>query len=448
MSGDCDNFDPLGGDREAARARPPDEGFCANEHPGNARDSLPDATFGAMSSFVTSRVDSAYSWWIAAVTLLMASIGFGAATVVPILLRPIAADLGQSTAAVASVHASVLAGAGISGLVIGRLHDRFGFFPLALIAAGCIGSGLCLAAWATDLGRLYLAFGLLVGACGQGVFFTALSAAVSQWFVRYRALSLSIAASGQGLGGLLVPPWMRWFAAEHGWRNTLFVLGVASGCVLLACSCAFRRPAPVITEGGAGCAASMRPASPRLMSLGLCLALSNLATFMVIGHLTAAAEEMGIPVVRAAALVSMLLGASLASRLVAPLLFRRWGSLLTVLLLSLIHVAGLLLLAATHGHYAGTAVSAAVVGVGFGAYLPGYAVIVREQTVAAQAGRRIAEIYFFGFMAGAMGTWAGGWVRDASGTYATTLWCAATLALTGLVALTWLSRAAALPSRV
>ncbi len=126
-------------------------------------------------------MDTSYSWRVAAVTLVMASLGFGAITAVPVLLKPIAAEWGRSVAEIATVHSATLLGAGVSSLWIGRLHDPFGFFPLAVTASVANGLGLKLASTASDLVHFALAFGVLVGACGQGVLFSPLTAAVSQW---------------------------------------------------------------------------------------------------------------------------------------------------------------------------------------------------------------------------------------------------------------------------
>ena len=258
-----------------------------------------------------SSIETAYGWWLAALTLLVASIGFGAATCVPILLKPMSQEWGASTAALSLAHTAMLVGAGFGGLVFGRVHDRFGFFPLAIVGALAVAVGLSAASYSQTIGGLYLAFGLLVGACGQGVFSSPLTAALSQWFDRHRPLAIAIAASGQSVGGLLFPPLLRIATRDHGWRATLLGFGIVGGLALMACAFAFRRLPPIgvqphgsgahALESNSGKASVEREPNALLLSLAACLGLSSVATFLVMGHITAAGEELGATPAAAAA---------------------------------------------------------------------------------------------------------------------------------------------------
>jgi len=166
-------------------------------------------------------IESRYSWWVAAMTLVIASLSFGAVTSIPVLLKPLASHWEKGASTVALVHTSAMFGAAIGSLVLGRMLDRVGFFRIAILAATATGLGLLLAASARNLLTLHLAYGVLIGGIGQGAFFSPLTAAVSQWFDRHRALAIAIAASGQSVGGLALPPLMRWGADAIGWRATI-----------------------------------------------------------------------------------------------------------------------------------------------------------------------------------------------------------------------------------
>lgn len=338
----------------------------------------------------------------------------------------------------------MLVGAGFGGLVFGRMHDRFGFFPLAVVGSLATPSGLVVASSSQSIGGLHLAFGLLVGACGQGIFFSPLTAALSRWFDRHRPLAVAIAAAGQSVGGLLFPPVLRIVARDNGWRATLLGFGVMSGVVLLACAFAFRRAPPASAqqhrsstqawESSARQTRGHRGPNGLLASLGICLGLTSVATFLVMGHITAAGEELGATPAAAAALLSVMLGASLATRLGVAQLSLRLGRYRVLVAASMLHVLGLLWLSFSGG-YAATAIGVALIGLGFGAYLPGYAVLAGELFPASQAGRRIAEIYFLGFIAAGAGTWAGGLLRDHSEDYGLAFRSAALAGAAGLAGL-------------
>lgn len=386
-------------------------------------------------------VQTPYGWWVACVTLVIASISFGAVTSVPVLLKPLARDWQTGASTIALVHTSAMVGAAAGSLLLGRLLDRFGFFGIAVVAAVATGTGLVIAASADSLLTLHLAYGVLVGGIGQGAFFGPLAAAISQWFDRHRALAIAIATSGQSVGGLSLPPLLRWSAEAYGWRQTIWSYGVAAGLILFACAFAFRRAAPRQPAASSTTAQPERPNVNRsgFVLLGLCMALSNLATFVAIGHLTAFGEERGFAPAVAAAITSVMLGVTLVSRLSMGPLSQRFGHYRALAAVSAVHVVGVAFLAASDS-YATILAAVVLIGLGFGGYMPAYAVLVRELFPATQAGRRIAEIYFFAFLAAGAGSWLGGVARDFSGNYALPFGLAALSALAGALLLLYLGR--------
>lgn len=380
-------------------------------------------------------IESAGSWWVAAVALVMSSVSFGAIIAVPVLLKPLATHWAVGAGSISLVHTSGMVGAALGGVVLGRLLDRYGFFPIGVAAAVATGFGLIIAARAESLMVQHIAFGLLVGAIGQGGLFSALSAAVAEWFDRSRGLAIAIVASGQSVGGLLLPPLLRWSATVHGWRPTLFVFGVAALLVLGACSVVFRRTPPRQCAARALEVALRAPLSrPVFLAVGLCMSLFNYAAFVAVGHLTALGEERGFSPESAAALVSALLGTALVSRLLVGSLARRWGTYRALLAMAGFHVGGVAFLSIAEG-YGAMVLSAMLVGLGFGGYLPAFGILVRERCDPAQAGRRMGEIYFFGFSAGGVGSVTAGVLRDVTGGYAVPFCMGALSASMGLALL-------------
>jgi len=112
-------------------------------------------------------IESAYGYWLAAITLLIASLSFGAVTSVAVLLKPIAKEWSLGSGDVALIHCSTMIGAGVGSLLIGRVHDRFGFFWIALLSSVSTAVGLVIAAFATSTLTLHLSYGVLIGGLGQ-----------------------------------------------------------------------------------------------------------------------------------------------------------------------------------------------------------------------------------------------------------------------------------------
>lgn len=390
----------------------------------------------------TRSVESASSWWRAGLALLIASLSFGAVTAVPILLKPLMAEWGVGAASISLVHTATLLGGGLGSLWFGRLLDRHGFFPLAVVAALAISAGLLLMSRAQSLWVLYLSAGVLIGAVGQGVFFSPLMVALSRWFDRHGALAMAVASCGQSVGGFLVPPLLRLGVQHLGWRDSLAWFSLLCLLVLLPAVWAFcQAPAPLRPAQGVSDQCVPMPGRRfRFWMYGLGFAVFNAVTFAVVGHLLAYGEERGFQPVAAAALMSVLLGSTLLFRLLGGLWMRRWGAYRVLLLSSTLHVAGVLVLTWPVG-YAGLALGATAIGLGFGGYLPAYAVLVRDMFAPGQAGRRVAEINAFGFFAAGLGSGAAGWLRDLSGSYASALTACAALACAGWVMLVALRRA-------
>jgi len=388
-------------------------------HPGSARQQ--------------ASIESRWSWWVAGVGVVMVALSFGAVTSIPILLKPLARYWNTGASTIALVHTSAMMGAAVGGIVLGRMLDRLGFFRIALVAAGAIGLGLVLVASADSLLTFYLVYALLIGGIGQGAFFGPLAAAVSQWFDRHRGTAIAIVACGQSLGGLLLPPLMSWGVEAIGWRATLMSYGITAGLALMAGAFVFRRVPPLhfVRPAHSQCDETGRSLAPGgFLMLGACMALSNHASFMVIAHLTAFGEERGLAPIAAAGLVSAMLGVSLFSRLCIGQLSNRWSPYQVLLAMSILLALGVVCLANAQGRIP-IGLGIIAIGLAFGGYLPGYAILVRELFPAAQAGRRIAEIYFFAFVAAGIGSWTSGWLRDLSGTYILPFWTAAASASLG-----------------
>lgn len=360
--------------------------------------------------------DSAYSWAVAAATLVMASLSFGAVTSIPILFAPIARDFGWSHSRVALVHTFAMVGAGVGSVVLGRLLDRRGFFLIAVCASLATGLGLVLVSKAESLWQMAVPFAFLVGGVGQGAFFSPLAAAVTHWFERHRALAVAIALSGQSVGGLLVPPLLRVAAENYGWRSALQGYGVICSVGMLAAACLYaaRQPSHDKTRQPELASASAQGTNRKTSLLAAALFCSNTANFGVAGHMVSYGEHVGFSPAAAGSLMAALFGITLFSRLGVGHKLARGGTYKVMVGTSLLHAVGVWVVVCSSAPWQLVA-GLLCVGLGFGGYLPAYGSLVRSMFPAQEAGRRLAELYLLGFLGAGCGTWIVGALRDLRG---------------------------------
>ena len=142
-----------------------------------------------------------------------------------IFIMPMGDELGWSrTLFSGAVSIGGIVGALISP-VLGRIIDRSGTGPI--LAASCIVVGLCAINLAFIGGVVSFYIFYIIGRMTfSGPLQLAPSTAVSNWFVRRRALVLAFIQFAQGVGLGLIPFFSQLFIGEWGWRTSWAILGV------------------------------------------------------------------------------------------------------------------------------------------------------------------------------------------------------------------------------
>lgn len=381
--------------------------------------------------------ESTYSWVVVTASLIISSLSFGAVTLVPILMKPMVEDLGWSRSVIISAHALAMIAAGFAGAWFGRIADRQGFFKLSLVAGLAICGGLWLSSTARSPLFLYLPYALLVGGIAQGVFFGPITATVSHWFDRNRSLAMAIVMCGQSVGGLTVPMVVRLSAQEWGWRNAMMSYGIFCGLTIGLLSIVFIRKPPNRSNPKPQQVMSNGTATPpnglRFFSkIAIALFLNNSGSFIIIAHLVALAEERNVTPLIAAMLLALTLGVTLLSRLGAGVLLDRNypGTALYVSSLSI--PVGVAVLGFSDGNVSTMVFGLTLFGLGYGGIFPVYISFVRSIFASSVAGTWISTIFFFGFLAAALGGWIGGALHDLTGNYYSAVWTAWLLTSLGL----------------
>lgn len=372
------------------------------------------------SKMEINSIESAYSWFVGCMSLLMTSLSFGAITAVPILMKPMSEELLWGRARLASIHTAAFVCAAVGCIIVGLASDRIKFFWLALLAALSIGAGLFLTSRAHDPWMFYAAYGILVGGVGQGTFFSPITAAASHWFDRNRHFAIALITCGQGVGGLIVPVVLRYGAELIGWRDAMASYGLACFTIMSVASVVFLRdpPAKSHPHGTGQNGSNVSGANWAAYRFAMIhITFGSIGMFLFIAHFIILCEERQIAPFVAAILLSAMLGIATCSRLLTGLLLNRLSHERVIFGSNLVLTTGIVIVAGAGDNIPIIAIGALLFGVGFGSCFPAYATLVRANFPAQQFGFWLSTLWFLSFLGAGFGSWIGGYLHDIFGNY-------------------------------
>jgi MFS family permease len=168
-----------------------------------------------------------YGWVLVAVAFITMGVGVNARTAFSLLFPPMLDEFGWDRGVTAGAFSfGFLVSAALSPF-IGRVMDRRGPRIVIECGVGVMAAGLLLATLARQPWHLYATLGMLVGAGGNCLGYTAHALFLPNWFVRRRGLAMSAAFSGVGVGSIIVLPWLQSIIGRDGWRAACWALGLA-----------------------------------------------------------------------------------------------------------------------------------------------------------------------------------------------------------------------------
>ena len=181
-----------------------------------------------------ARLPFYYGWVVVAgMALVGMTITLMLGANVGVFIRPMGDDLGIGSTPFGLAQTARLLAFAASGLVVGRLLDRFGArLPMtaagAALGAGVAALGLVREGW--QLVALFAVVGLIGFQSGQALYTTV---PIASWFERKRGKAMAFAFSGVpvgiGVSGPLTQALIDWV----GWRSAWVVLGVGGGAVIV-----------------------------------------------------------------------------------------------------------------------------------------------------------------------------------------------------------------------
>jgi MFS family permease len=376
---------------------------------------------------MTIGYDSRYAWGRLLAGLVIATIG-GVGLWSPVAVLPtIEAEFGLGRGGASLPYTATMIGFAAGGVLMGRFADRRGIMvPLVLgsfmLAVGFIAASLSQTYW-----QFILAQALLIGMLGSSSTFGPMVADISLWFMRRRGIAVAIVASGNYLAGAIWPRLLLPAIEAYGWRTAYAGIGIICLVTMLPlCYLLRRRPsfATDVREGAsAGSTSDAKAAGPKneapfylqglLMFAGIacCVAMS-----MPQVHMIAYCGDLGYGAAAGAQMLGIMLLTGVISRLISGMIADRIGGLGTLILGSTLQCLALIFYLPFDGLMSLYIVSG-LFGLSQGGIVPSYALIVRDNFPAHQAGVRVSLVLMSTVVGMALGGWMSGAIYDLTHSY-------------------------------
>ena len=354
--------------------------------------------------------------------LALMTLGCSAMYAGVMVLEPLALELGTGRGNSSLIYGSFMIGFALGGVFMGRLADRMGIMIPALIGSLALPAGFYLAAHASSILEICLAFSLLCGFLGSSFSMAPLIADISHWFNRRRGLAVGIAFSGSYIAGAIWPPILQRMFDAQGWRESFIDLALLT-LILMALLSLLLYPRPPMNEQQPETGSVDSKSANSLVSGGTLQSLICLAGFgccvamaMPQIHIVPYVMDLGHPAIRGAEMLGLMLGFGVISRIGSGWLSDRIGGLATLLLGSALQLAVLIAFLTGNSLVFLYGISIAF-GLSQGGIVPSYTIILRAFFPPEQAGWRISTSFLFTVAGMAFGGWIAGLLYDLTGSY-------------------------------
>jgi len=364
---------------------------------------------------------SSYGWVVLAAASLIIALSIGMLFTLGVFIKPLEEGMGWSRSSIGTIGLLNWLVMGLGGILAGHLSDRLGTRAVVLAGGALLGLGLTLSSQARDIWQFYLTYGIMVGG-GVSAFYVPLTVLAIKWFEGRRALAAGIVSAGNGLGILALSPLSRWLIDQFDWRTALLLLGDLAWLIVIPAG-VLLRPPPDRSSIGPSTGGDARGASLTsiarawpVWAIGLthfaCCAAHSGPIFHMVTH----AMDQGVPSMAAATMLGASGFASIIGRVGTGLIADRFGirrTLVTMLFLQ----AGMLslyLIARDLGVLFGLALA---FGAAYGGVMPLYALVTREFFGDKVMGSAYGVVFFISCIGMGLGSYAGGVVHDALGSY-------------------------------
>jgi MFS family permease len=389
-----------------------------------------------------------YGWVLMVVLGITTIISYGTTQYLfGVLVVPISTTLQWNRASVSGAYALGLIVAGVLGVPIGPLVDRFGARLLMSVGSALAALALIGLAQMQDLFQFYLLWSGGLGLAMALTLYPITFTVVANWFVRKRGTALAVLTLVGGLSSPIYIPLAGALVVRIGWRETLVVLGLSQLLLALPLHALVLKrhpedlglspdgePARLVQETRSLPGISLQEAlrSPSFWMLTASLSLVMLGSTVIFVHQVAFLIGRGYDPILAATLSGMLGLVSLPGRYVFNTLSSRMSAQMLLAICVVAQAVGIsvLILASS---LLWLLLYVIIYGTAYGAFSP-----LRASVMADHVGRRaygaITAVQGVPVaLCAALGPFVAGWLYDTLHQYALAFWfCAGAFLLAAL----------------
>lgn len=241
--------------------------------------------------------------------------------------KPVSEEFHWSRATTAAAFSLNSLIAGLAGIFMGKLNDRFGPRLVITLCGILVGAGFMLMSQVNNLWQLFFFYGVLIGLGMSGTYVPTLST-ITRWFSTRLSLMSGIVLIGLSVGELIAAPVASSLIQQHGWRDSYWMIGAIILVVSVAAAQFMRRDPSTMglkpygekQEGQSsvvtGVSLKEAMVTRQFWTVAAMEFVFGFILMTVLVHLVPHITDLNIPISSAAAIMAVCAGASIPGRLI------------------------------------------------------------------------------------------------------------------------------------
>jgi MFS family permease len=382
-----------------------------------------------------------YGWIIAFVSLAVTTTGFGVMYTFGVFFKLWIEEWECTRGFLSGVFSICFLTYGISSFSMGRMADRYGPRKTLAVGGAIMGFGALLTSFASNVGSLYVTFGIMIG-IGVGTSYSPTASTVSRWFVHRKGTAVGIVVAGLGLGTLVYSPLARFLMERWGWRFAFAVFGFMIWAVYFSAAYLIRKNPQELDlqpyrqdfqqslpenhsgngdhdklDSGAlemNTGEALRKSYFWILFFVHCLWVVGMVIPMV--HLVPYATDMGIPSEKAATMLALLGGVSVLGRLALGYFGEKIGTIGSLRSMFLLQVLAMLWLIVSKEPWMFWTFSF-LFGFSYGGLASMFPLVTSEYFGVLAMGSIFGLILLGATLGGVVGPWLAGYLFDLASQY-------------------------------